>query len=659
VLTLEQVTLRRGTLAVLQQANATLHPGEKIGLVGRNGSGKTSLFALLQGQLHEDAGRVNLPSSWRITSVDQHLPNVDTPATDFVLEGDAALQQVAQHMQHAQQVNDGNALALAHTAWADAGGYDAHARAQSLLLGLGFTLDQLNHPVNAFSGGWRMRLQLARALMSPAELLLLDEPTNHLDLDAVLWLEQWLRRFGGTMVVISHDREFLDAVTTGIWHLSHGQLTRYSGGYSDFEEQLAARQAQQSAAHTRQQAHAARLQAFIDRFRAKATKARQAQSRAKALARMQRVPPVQFEHDLNFDFPAVQRLPTELLSLREAALGYRQSTPVLPNVSCRFEPGMRLGVLGANGQGKSTLIKTLAGVLPLLNGHRHQARDIRLGYFAQHEMDLLRPDDHALQHLARLAREEGADGKEGLLRGHLGQFGFADDKVFQPVGSLSGGERARLVLALLVWRKPHVLLLDEPTNHLDMAMRQALLDALQSFDGTVVLVSHDRALLRSVCDTFWLVQQHRVMPFDGDLEDYQALVLQTGKATASTAEPNTRSAVGPASEHGAPQPAQASPMAEAGSRADQRREKAAQRSQLARAVKPFEKQANQAQATLDALQAERAQIEQALLEPLPTDTLVAHNKRLKALSDEEKQAEDDWLHAMASIEKIKAEAGAS
>jgi len=659
VLTLEQVTLRRGTLAVLQQANATLHPGEKIGLVGRNGSGKTSLFALLQGQLHEDAGRVNLPSSWRITSVDQHLPNVDTPATDFVLEGDAALQQVAQHMQHAQQVNDGNALALAHTAWADAGGYDAHARAQSLLLGLGFTLDQLNHPVNAFSGGWRMRLQLARALMSPAELLLLDEPTNHLDLDAVLWLEQWLRRFGGTMVVISHDREFLDAVTTGIWHLSHGQLTRYSGGYSDFEEQLAARQAQQSAAHTRQQAHAARLQAFIDRFRAKATKARQAQSRAKALARMQRVPPVQFEHDLNFDFPAVQRLPTELLSLREAALGYRQSTPVLPNVSCRFEPGMRLGVLGANGQGKSTLIKTLAGVLPLLNGHRHQARDIRLGYFAQHEMDLLRPDDHALQHLARLAREEGADGKEGLLRGHLGQFGFADDKVFQPVGSLSGGERARLVLALLVWRKPQVLLLDEPTNHLDMAMRQALLDALQSFDGTVVLVSHDRALLRSVCDTFWLVQQHRVMPFDGDLEDYQALVLQTSKATAATAEPNTRSAVGPASEHGAPQPAQASPMAEAGSRADQRREKAAQRSQLARAVKPFEKQANQAQATLDALQAERAQIEQALLEPLPTDTLVAHNKRLKAIGDEQQQAEDDWLHAMASIEKIKAEAGAS
>ncbi|MGA1725252.1 MAG: ATP-binding cassette domain-containing protein [Burkholderiaceae bacterium] len=659
MLTLEQVTLRRGTLAVLQQANATLHPGEKIGLVGRNGSGKTSLFALLQGQLHEDAGRVNLPSSWRITSVAQTLPNVAPPASDFVLEGDAALQQVAQHMQHAQQVNDGNALALAHTAWADAGGYDAHARAQSLLLGLGFTLEQLNHPVNAFSGGWRMRLQLARALMSPAELLLLDEPTNHLDLDAVLWLEQWLRRFGGTMVVISHDREFLDAVTTGIWHLSHGQLTRYSGGYSDFEEQLAARQAQQSAAHTRQQAHAARLQAFIDRFRAKATKARQAQSRAKALARMQRVPPVQFEHDLNFDFPAVQRLPTELLSLREAALGYSQSTPVLPNVSCRFEPGMRLGVLGANGQGKSTLIKTLAGVLPLLNGHRHQARDIRLGYFAQHEMDLLRPDDHALQHLARLAREEGADGKEGLLRGHLGQFGFADDKVFQPVGSLSGGERARLVLALLVWRKPQVLLLDEPTNHLDMAMRQALLDALQSFDGTVVLVSHDRALLRSVCDTFWLVQQHRVMPFDGDLEDYQALVLQTGKATASTAEPNTRSAVGPASEHGAPQPAQASPMAEAGSRADQRREKAAQRSQLARAVKPFEKQANQAQATLDALQAERAQIEQALLEPLPTDTLVAHNKRLKALSDEEKQAEDDWLHAMASIEKIKAEAGAS
>lgn len=647
MLSLEQVTLRRGTLAVLQEASAVLHAGEKIGLVGRNGSGKTSLFTLLQGQLHEDAGRVSVPPSWRMTSVDQHLPNVDTPATDFVLGGDSTLQHVAQQMAQAQGANDGNALALAHAAWADAGGYDARARAQSLLLGLGFATDALEHAVNSFSGGWRMRLQLARALMSPADLLLLDEPTNHLDLDAVLWLEQWLRRFGGTMLVISHDREFLDAVTTGIWHLSHGQLTRYSGGYSDFEEQLAARQAQQSAAHTRQQAHAARLQAFIDRFRAKATKARQAQSRAKALARMQRVPPVQFEHGLSFNFPTVQRLPTELLSLREAALGYDSGAPVLPSVTCRLEPGMRLGVLGANGQGKSTLIKSLAGVLPLLHGHRHQARELRVGYFAQHEMDLLRPDESALQHLARLAREEGADGKEGLLRGHLGQFGFGDDKVYQSVGSLSGGERARLVLALLVWRKPQVLLLDEPTNHLDMAMRQALLDALQGFEGTVVLVSHDRALLRSVCDAFWLVQQHRVDVFEGDLEDYQTLVLQQAKnpAAAVAASP--------------PQPSapQVTAPDTATKKADQRREKAARRSQLARATKPFEQQANQAQATLDALQAERAHIEQALLEPLPTDTLVAHNKRLKAIGDEQQQAEDDWLHAMATVEKLKAEAG--
>ncbi len=647
MLSLEQVTLRRGTLAVLQEASAVLHAGEKIGLVGRNGSGKTSLFTLLQGQLHEDAGRVSVPPSWRMTSVDQHLPTVDTPATDFVLGGDSTLQHVAQQMAHAQSANDGNALALAHAAWADAGGYDARARAQSLLLGLGFASDALEHAVNSFSGGWRMRLQLARALMSPADLLLLDEPTNHLDLDAVLWLEQWLRRFGGTMLVISHDREFLDAVTTGIWHLSQGQLTRYSGGYSDFEEQLAARLAQQSAAHARQQAHAARLQAFIDRFRAKATKARQAQSRAKALARMQRVPPVQFEHGLSFDFPAVQRLPTELLSLREAALGYDSGAAVLPSVTCRLEPGMRLGVLGANGQGKSTLIKSLAGVLPLLHGQRHQARELRLGYFAQHEMDLLRPDESALQHLARLAREQGADGKEGLLRGHLGQFGFGDDKVYQSVGSLSGGERARLVLALLVWRKPQVLLLDEPTNHLDMAMRQALLDALQGFEGTVVLVSHDRALLRSVCDAFWLVQQHHVSVFEGDLEDYQTLVLQQAKApTAAVAA----TPVQPSTPHAAPGDTIAK-------KADQRREKAARRAQLARATKPFEQQANQAQTKLDALAGERAHIEQALLQPLPTDTLVAHHKRLKALANEQQQAEDDWLHAMANVEKLKAEAG--
>ena len=548
MITLRNVVLRRGVKVVLQNADITLNPSEKIGLVGRNGAGKSSLFSLLTGRLQPDAGDVSIPPTWRVGEVAQHMPECADSATDFVIAGDTPLMQAQEQLRLAEAADDGNAMAQAHMLIEECGGFDAKARAQALMLGLGFKMHQLEHPVNSFSGGWRMRLQLARALMCPADLLLLDEPTNHLDLDALVWLEAWLQRHPATMLIISHDREFLDAITRVTVHLEETQLTRWGGNYSAFEEMRAERMSQQQAAHARQQERIAHLQRFIDRFKAQATKARQAQSRVKALARMERIAPILTAHEFNFEFRQPPQLPNPMLSLRNLDCGYAAQTPntfdsvIVHQATRTLLAGQRIGVLGANGQGKSTLVKTIAGSIQPIAGQMVQGKGLRIGYFAQQEMDLLSPDDTPLQRMVRLVRELQAqgdiagEGREQDLRNFLGQFRFEGDMVHQSVATLSGGERARLVLATLVWQRPNLLLLDEPTNHLDLNTREALSLALNSFDGSVLLVSHDRALLREVCDEFWWVHEGQLQAFDGDLDDYQKRLLEISRSQAASAK---------------------------------------------------------------------------------------------------------------------------
>ncbi len=558
MISLKNITLRRGTKVVLQGANVTLQPGEKVGLIGRNGAGKSSLFALLTDRLHADTGDVEIPPRWRVGEVAQEMPETDDGATDFVLQGDKALQAAQDELTAAEASNDGNAMAHAHLALDEAGAFDAPARAQALLLGLGFKSEQLDAPVNSFSGGWRMRLQLARALMCPAELLLLDEPTNHLDLDALVWLEAWLKRFDGLLLVISHDREFLDAITRVTVHLDDNILTRYGGNYSAFEEMRAERLTLAAAAFGKQQDRIAHLQKFIDRFKAKASKAKQAQSRVKALARMERLAPVLMESDFEIEFREPQSLPNPMLSFDSLDCGYLsaptavesdglppegalpgfgrpsagRSTAIVKNFNRSVLAGQRIGILGANGQGKSTLVKTIAKALVPLAGTMTEGKGLVIGYFAQQELDVLSLDDGPLMHMVRLARDVGPPAREQELRDFLGRFRFTGTMAQQAVGSLSGGEKARLVLAMLVWQRPNLLLLDEPTNHLDLTTREALSIALNEFEGTVMLVSHDRALLREVCDEFWLVARGQVQPFDGDLDDYQKWLLDVSRAAA-------------------------------------------------------------------------------------------------------------------------------
>ena len=543
MITLRNLQLRRGAKIVLDGVNVNVNPGEKVGLVGRNGAGKSSLFALLAGRLQADQGDFEIPARWRLGEVAQHMPETDDAATDFVLQGDLPLMEAQRELDAAEAADDGAAMAEAHMKIGEVGGFDARARAQALLMGLGFKAEQVEAPVNSFSGGWRMRLQLARALMCPADLLLLDEPTNHLDLDALVWLEAWLQRFTGTIVMISHDREFLDAITNVTVHLDEGALTRYGGNYSTFEEMRAERMSQQQAAHGRQQERVAQLQRFIDRFKAKASKAKQAQSRVKALARMERIAPVLTSADFSFEFKEPKSLPNPMLAMSNMECGYLVQDDVDPdteptrkvivrNINKSVLAGQRIGILGANGQGKSTLVKTISRSMPILGGEMTEGKGLSIGYFAQQEMDVVHADDTPLQHMVRLARTVGPEGREQELRDFLGQFRFVGDMVHQVIGTLSGGEKARLVLASLVWQRPNLLLMDEPTNHLDLTTREALSMALNEFEGTVLLVSHDRALLREVCDEFWLVSHGAVLPFDGDLDDYQKWLLDTSRAIA-------------------------------------------------------------------------------------------------------------------------------
>jgi ATP-binding cassette subfamily F protein 3 len=555
---LKNVTLRRGTKTLLDSVSATLTPGEKVGLVGRNGAGKSTLFALLNGTLHEDAGEYSIPAKWHMAQVAQDMPETEQSATDFVIEGDSVLLQARAEVAAAELSDDGERIGNAYMHLGEAGEYEAQAKAQALILGLGFRTTELDNPVNSFSGGWRMRLQLARALMCPSDLLLLDEPTNHLDLDALVWLEAWLKRYQGTMVVISHDREFLDAITTVTLHIENNKLTRYGGNYSTFEDMRAEQMLLQQASFEKQQDKIEHLQKFIARFKAKASKAKQAQSRVKALDRMERLAPVLAQADFNFVFKEPLNLPNPMLTMEKAILGYAPlddapegsgPTIIVRNVNKSVMAGQRIGILGANGQGKSTLVKTIAGSIPSISGTVLQGKGLSIGYFAQQELDVLRPQDNPLEHMTRLAKESALTGRGGVqsgreqdLRTFLGTFNFAGDMVKQAVGSMSGGEKARLVLCMLVWQRPNLLLMDEPTNHLDLATREALSIALNEFEGTVMLVSHDRSLLRAVCDEFWLVSRGGIEPFDGDLDDYQRYLLEEAKRSREDLKTSQREA---------------------------------------------------------------------------------------------------------------------
>ena len=681
MIVIKNVTLRRGTKIVLQDASATLQPGEKVGLVGRNGAGKSSLFSLLTNRLQSDSGDVDIPPRWIIGEVAQSMPETSDSATDFVLQGDTRLMAAQEALAAAEATDDGHAMGDAHMAIAEAGGFDAPARAQALLMGLGFRTDQLDLPVNSFSGGWRMRLQLARALMCPADLMLLDEPTNHLDLDALVWLEAWLLKYEGTMIVISHDREFLDAITKVTLHLDQTQLTRYGGNYTAFEEMRAERMLQAQAQAAKQQERMAHLQKFIDRFKAKASKAKQAQSRVKALARMEKLAPILTSSDFNFEFREPMSLPNPMLAfsmmncgyMLPPVAGYDDAPPervdpalgrpgsgvaaraniIVKDINRSVLAGQRIGILGANGQGKSTLVKTIAKEIPLISGEVTEGKGLSIGYFAQQELDVLQLDDGPLMHMIRLARDVGPAGREQELRDFLGSFRFVGDMVTQAVGSLSGGEKARLVLAMLVWQRPNLLLLDEPTNHLDLDTREALSMALNEFEGTVMLVSHDRALLREVCDEFWLVTGGKVEPFDGDLDDYQKWLLdnsrEQAKALRDTQSKSAGKSKGAAQQQETPKPASHSK--------DDRKAATQARLQRTEDLKPLRKELNKVDNRLGVLFAERDQLEAALAssDTAPKD-LADKGKKLKVVLDEISTLEGRWLELSTEIDSLSASA---
>ncbi|MFM6999468.1 MAG: ABC-F family ATP-binding cassette domain-containing protein, partial [Limnohabitans sp.] len=656
---LKNVTLRRGTKVLLDQTSVTLNPGEKVGLVGRNGAGKSTLFALFNGTLHEDGGDFEMPKAWRMAQVAQNMPETDQPASEFVLEGDTRLAELRQRLVAAEESGDGMEMAHVYTDLADAGDHDALPRAEALILGLGFRVDELNNPVNSFSGGWRMRLQLARALMCPSDILLLDEPTNHLDLDALVWLEAWLQRYAGTMIVISHDREFLDAVTNVTLHIDHAKLTRYGSNYSGFEILRAQQMELQQASFAKQQDKIAHLQKFINRFKAQASKAKQAQSRVKALERMEKVAPLLADAEFTFEFKEPNNLPNPMLAISEASFGYMvdgEPKTIVQGVSKSVLAGQRIGILGANGQGKSTLVKTIARTMPQLAGTLTEGKGLNIGYFAQQELDVLHPQDNPLEHMIRLAKElaSGEASREQDLRNYLGTFNFSGDMVKQAVGTMSGGEKARLVLAMIVWQRPNLLLLDEPTNHLDLATREALSMALNEFEGTVMLVSHDRALLRAVCDEFWMVGRGKVEPFDGDLDDYQKYLLEESKrlreeAKNSAKETAVNSPVPQAEVLVVAAPA-AAPSTPAVSSGEQRKMDAQRRQQMAAQTRPLKKELEQNEQRMAAIEKEKSALEQQLSTPLPPAEIAEAGRRLKALSDEVAALEERWLELTALLE---------
>jgi len=631
MLRVNEITLRRGARVLLDAATMNVHPGQKVGLVGPNGSGKSSLFALIRNELHADAGEVALPPRWVLSHVAQETPAVERPALEFVMDGDAELREIEVGIAKAEEEHDtGEHLAHLHARYDEIGGYQAKSRAQTLLAGLGFDDAAQARNVAQFSGGWRMRLNLARALMCRADLLLLDEPTNHLDLDAVMWLEDWLRGFTGAVVLITHDREFLDAVCGMIVHVENEKLNAYTGNYSAFETQRAERLALQQASYAKQQKAIAHLEAFITRFKAKATKAAQAQSRIRALEKLERIAAAHVDSPFTFGFRPPLEKPRQLFRLEEATLGYGDKA-VLSGVEWSVLPGDAIGLLGPNGAGKSTLLKSIVGGLPLLGGELHTAQGLRIGYFAQHQVDQLRLEESALWHMGHIAPTE----REQALRNYLGGFDFRGDQVTQKVASFSGGEKARLALALIVWQRPNLLLLDEPTNHLDIDMREALAQALTDFEGALIVVAHDRHLLSAATDQWMLVADGVVRPFEGDLDDYKEWARQY---------------------HARGSKSQARVAASGGNRKEERRAEASVRRREAEAKKPFEKRLAAIERELEPLSAESRQTEAWLAgaeayEEANKDRLQSTLKRRGELSERIAQLEDDWLHAQAEMER--------
>ena len=629
---LKNLTLQRGSKLLLDKANLTVSPQRRVGLVGRNGTGKSSLFALIKGEIAQDGGDVLLPAHWKLASVAQETPALDISALDYVLQGDGELQLFQTALHEAEAKNDGMKQAEYHAKLEEIDAYSAPARAAKLLSGLGFSQEEHGRPVKSFSGGWRMRLNLAQALMCRADLLLLDEPTNHLDLETVLWLENHLSGLPCTQIIISHDRDFLNATTTQTVELSDQKLTLYGGNYDFYQAERARRLAQQQAAYLKQQAQIKHLQSFIDRFKAKATKAVQAQSRMKALDKLERIAPAHFDSGFSFEFDSPAHLPNPLLQLDKADLGYG-GEPVLHGIDLSLESGARYGLLGVNGSGKSTFIKTLAGELNVLSGRIVRSDKLNIGYFAQHQLDTLRPDQSPLWHIQKLS----PDVREQEIRNFLGSFNFVGDAALQKTEPFSGGEKARLALAMIVWQKPNLLLLDEPTNHLDLDMRHALTLALQSFQGALIVVSHDRSLLEATTDSFLLIEQGRLKTFDGDLEDYRRYRLAQENAAAAPAA-----------------------SAQSRNRKDAKRVEAQIRQEKARFGKPLQQKIDQAEKEMAALGEIQTACEAFLAqEDAYSDANKAKLQQTLAQLAETKvklsELEESWLGWQEELEQILAQ----
>jgi ATP-binding cassette subfamily F protein 3 len=656
-----QVSLMRGVKPLLELVDVTLNPGDKIGLIGANGAGKTSLFGLLRNELHADQGEIDFPSKWRMAYVAQETPPLERAALDYAIDGDVTLRKLEAELARleGEPANAANGIQIGelHSALADADAYTVQSRGEQLLLGLGFSLSQMQQPVASFSGGWRMRLNLAQALMCPSDLLLLDEPTNHLDLDAILWLEDWLKRYAGTLIIISHDRDFLDGVVNVIVHIDERKLKRYSGNYSSFERQRAAQMILAAGAIEKQNRQRSHLESYINRFKAQATKARQAQSRMKALAKMEELAPLRAAAEFSFEFREPLNAPNPLLVLEDVNAGYHiknehgdqvAEKTIVTGINFSLQIGQRIGLLGVNGAGKSTLIKTIAGELLPLSGDAVIGKGLSIGYFAQHQVEMLRHDESPLWHLAKIAPTV----REQELRNFLGGFNFPGNMVTSSIKPFSGGEKARLALALIVWQRPNLLLLDEPTNHLDLETREALTIALAQFEGTLVVVSHDRHLLRATTDQFIIVADGKLQPFDGDLDDYRDWMFKTklGKGTTVLPAPEK------AADYPVASPISAGPAVD---RRDQKRLEAEERQRITALKKPIENRIKRLEEQIAKRNTQKAAIDSQLAEPAIYEA--ANKAKLKLLMADQTfftkdlaQLEADWLEQQDQLEKLSA-----
>lgn len=626
----EAITLLRGGDVLFEDSDLQVFPGHRVGLVGRNGCGKSSLFALLRGELSADSGNIHLPADWRIASVAQDTPALDKSAIDYVMDGDAEFRQLEAQLAKAEADNNGEAIAHCHDKLAAIGAYDIQPRTASLMAGLGFTQQQLQQPVKAFSGGWRMRLNLAQVLIARADLMLLDEPTNHLDVDAIFWLESWLKQYDGTLLLISHDRDFLDSVTTDIIHIEHKKLNSYRGNYSQFERQRAEHMAQQQSEYEKAQVMRQHLQAYVDRFRYKASKAKQAQSRLKAIEKLPNQAPLRAESGIDFHFLTPEKLPNPLLTLRDAKAGYGDTT-ILEKIKLNLVPGTRLGLLGRNGAGKSTLIKLLAGELKPMAGERLVNPGLSIGYFAQHQLETLDLAASALLHLQRIDKQAS----EQKLRDFLGNFGFSGDQATRSVEPMSGGEKARLALALIIYQRPNLLLLDEPTNHLDLGLRDALVAALQEYEGALIVVSHDRHLLRTTVDEFCLVADGKAETFDGDLEAYHDWLQQQAANDRRSEQPATR-------------------------QRDDRKQQKRKEAEARQKTKPLRQQIEKAEKSIHTLELKLADIHEQLSDSSLYED--ANKAKLQKLLDQQAQAQKDlqqqesaWMTAEEELAELTEE----